>query len=192
MPSRRAASAPVDLRLPGARHPKRFCEVCLQFDDHPRIVMGVTTEGPLGNHTAEEIGRAAALITPLLPANMAEVETRLAACETPAQREQVYLDLVPDPDEYDAARAWHQFLHQQHFDAHLDCYIGLPAHVQPQLAIDAWDPDGNQVSWEDKRKIMPSGHAQTGAIELGLKGDKLRAHLVRADPGVDHGHGAKR
>lgn len=182
------------------RPPKRLCEVCLQYDDHPRIVIGVTTDGPLGLHSGGQITQVVGLLAPLLPANAAQVDKAVEG-KDPAEAERIIADLIPDVDEWDAYRALRQFLHPQHFDAHLDCYRDdVPEVDKPQLAVDGWmaetsDPETGepltfkQVSWEDKRKIMPSDYAleQVGK----LKGDELRAHLT-ADPSidVDLAHGA--
>lgn len=172
------------------RRPKRVCQVCLQYDDHPRIELLVTTEGPLGLHTPGEVRQVAALLGPHMPANSDAVDAAVAG-KTPAQAEDVYRALIPDLDERDAYKAWRAFLHDNDFGAHMDCYVdAVPEDHKPQLAVDAFDDDGNQTSWEDRRKIMPSKHAleQVGK----LKGDALRAHLVKEPAGVDHGHGSKR
>lgn len=174
------------------RKPKKLCQVCLAYDDHPRLEALVTADGPLGNHSPGEVSKVAAVLTPLLPANMDEVEQALTACHgNVSAQEQVYKNLIPDPDQYDAARAWHSFLHPNDFGAHFDCYRdGLPAEHQLQMSIDAQDPDtGEVLSVEDTRKavIDDPRHAHTWAgVDQGLKGDDLRAHLAAHPPIPDY------
>lgn len=162
----------------GERRPKRVCQVCLQYDDHPRIELLVTADGPLGLHEPGEVSQVAAMLAPLLPANSAQVDAGIQGVD-PADAERNIAELIPDLDERDAYKAWRAFLHVNDFGAHLDCYVGLPAEVQPQLALN------------DTRKIMPNGHAMFG-VGQGLKGDDLAAHL-QADPArdVDNSHGVK-
>lgn len=179
------------------RRPKRVCQVCLQYDDHPRIELLVTADGPLGLHEPDEVSTVAALLAPFMPANVGQVDAAVKGV-TPANAERVYEELIPDLDQRDAYRAWRAFLHPYDFGAHMDCYLGLPSEVQPQRAVDAFheevDADGNTVlvqhSWEDKRKIMPSDHALEG-VNAGLKGDHLLAHLVQEPAPIDFAHGVK-
>lgn len=166
------------------RRPKRVCQVCLQYDDHPRIELLVTAEGPLGLHEPDAVGKVAAMLAPLLPANSAQVDAAVKGL-TPANAERVYAELIPDLDQRDAYKAWRAFLHVNDFGAHMDCYVNDVTHDdKPQKATDAWNADGVQVSWEDKGKIMPNDHALEG-VTSGLKGDELAAHL-QSDPARDH------
>lgn len=182
----------------GERRPKRVCQVCLQYDDHPRIELLVTADGPLGLHEPGEVSQVAKLLAPLLPANTSQVDKAIEGV-TPANAEKAIADLIPDLDERDAYKAWRAFLHVHDFGAHLDCYVNDVAHDdKPQRAIDAFheeqDPDGNivvvQHSWEDKAKIMPSDHALDG-VTSGLKGHELLAHLIQEPAPIDYAHGSK-
>lgn len=158
------------------RRPKRVCQVCLQYDDHPRIEILVTADGPLGLHDPGATSHVAGMLAPLMPANSAQVDAAVKGV-TPANAEKVYEQLIPDLDQRDAYKAWRAFLHVNDFGAHMDCYVNdVPHDDKPQQAIDAFDDDGVQISWEDKAKIMPSAHALEG-VTGGLQGLELAAHL---------------
>lgn len=140
------------------RNPMRLCEACIQFDDHPRITIYVTSEGPLGTHDGAEVAQAYELLAPHLP-DMKALHEALAKCENAAEQEAV-IDKLPAA-EADAARAWATFLNDQITDLHLDCFQALESHVKPI-------------------GVGPSDHALEG-VAKGLQGENLFAHL-RSDP----------
>jgi hypothetical protein len=161
-----------------ARRRKNICERCFQFDDHPKHVIAVTAEGPLGLHSAPEVASVMQKIASHLPPNIDEISQMDADAGKRA------VEALPD-DQQDAMLAVAYLLDPTTAILHMDCFDELPEELKPQRSIYAATPDGEVISHEDKTKISNGAHATEG-VRRGLKGKKLAEHLTSQPTPEEH------
>jgi hypothetical protein len=129
----------------------RICEACFQYDDHPRIVIVVTPDGPLGLHSPAETAAVYQLVAADLPSNLAAIaaldgDEQLAAVRALPPEQQDAIQALADMEDVTGCRL------------HMDCYNALPADLKP---------DGVHV-----------GQWAAQGVEQGLQGAELAQHLT--------------